>query len=640
MQHNHYKSIRHVGIIFMTIAIQVRPICCFHMIGIAKKSYERSTHHHMIDPKRYKMIKKYDITNAAQPSHCITQLNIKISKYERTLLYSTNNVPIHEIRFMMKYILLLIQNHKSFLKAASSLIISSILGIVSDIKLRKWIGSGNGILVTLVSASIIANIKLFSTPSNHFLYDICWTKFLPMSLAFLLLANDTNDNNDTNISTTETIETKNNKFEAITKSSPFLSSSILKQIQSLCIPFVIGCIGSILGCACSFFVFASKPKKKFILSNTSSWIHRQTKNLSNTNAALAAGCLCSSYIGGSINFFTTAKLLQKDFSNDEKSAALFSAMAASDVMVMAIYFAFLSWCVSSKTMWTIFPKTWTKKKRYPFKLRSKTMFMESVNSMTSRSIENQNDSSKHSLQDQQINIKTKINSKYIVAKIRNHIMTNSIIMLSIAYTIVSISNKFEKRIENIVPGTSCAFIALFSTILNHFLLRHDMTYNPQNPFVFLNIKQKQMIHNTISPFFSSICLHLLFASIGMNVKISIILSQGVTAFLFATFALVIHVTFLFGLSFIFNNTQILPKTISLDEMAVASNAAIGGPATAAAFAGTINERRDIYIVNNQTLQDDTTKGLVLSATVWGVIGYSLGTTIGISLGRFLKVSFC
>lgn len=49
----------------------------------------------------------------------------------------------------------------------------------------------------------------------------------------------------------------------------------------------------------------------------------------------------------------------------------------------------------------------------------------------------------------------------------------------------------------------------------------------------------------------------------------------------------------------------------------------GGPATAAAFAGSIGGHRS----------------LVVAATLWGIVGYAVGTTVGVTLSQFLLKLF-
>lgn len=75
-------------------------------------------------------------------------------------------------------------NHHPASLAASAclaLIGSSCVGLQMD----KLVPS-SGILATLVTAAMLSNLGL--VPSSHYIYDLCWTTFLPASLALLLLA--------------------------------------------------------------------------------------------------------------------------------------------------------------------------------------------------------------------------------------------------------------------------------------------------------------------------------------------------------------------------------------------------------------------------------------------------------------------
>ena len=56
--------------------------------------------------------------------------------------------------------------------------------------------------------------------------------------------------------------------------------------------------------------------------------------------ALLTGCLCASYIGGTVNFFATAKLLKDTVGGDAVMGSAFGSMAAADLVVMAFYFNF------------------------------------------------------------------------------------------------------------------------------------------------------------------------------------------------------------------------------------------------------------------------------------------------------------
>ena len=68
--------------------------------------------------------------------------------------------------------------------------------------------------------------------------------------------------------------------------------------------------------------------------------------------------------------------------------------------------------------------------------------------------------------------------------------------------------------------------------------------------------------------------------------------------------------------------------LRLANVLTASNAAIGGPATAAAFGGQVTG-----------IGTGEKRGLTVAATVWGVVGYAIGTTIGVALYRLLQAKF-
>ena len=79
--------------------------------------------------------------------------------------------------------------------------------------------------------------------------------------------------------------------------------------------------------------------------------------------------------------------------------------------------------------------------------------------------------------------------------------------------------------------------------------------------------------------------------------------------------------------------------IGLEEIWIASNAAIGGPVTAAAFCTRLKKTttRKGTPTNNDDNDNESLLmvGRTTAATVWGIVGYAIGTTIGVGLYRFL-----
>jgi len=108
-----------------------------------------------------------------------------------------------------------------------------------------------------------------------------------------------------------------------------------------------------------------------------------------------------------------------------------------------------------------------------------------------------------------------------------------------------------------------------------------------------------------------------FASVGVGANLQSTLQMGPSCLLFSVLALAIHlvVTVVGSLPF---------PTVALEDAWIASNAAIGGPTTAAAFC-------------NRMRKDPTKlRGRTLAATVWGVVGYAIGTALGVTMFRLLR----
>ena len=396
--------------------------------------------------------------------------------------------------------------------AASGLLVSSRLGLMAN-KIIPNIG----ILVTLVSAAIASNLHL--VPTNHGLYDLCWSMFLPASLVLMLIGDDS-----------QSYTTTNSKIYTNTHNN-------IKYIRLVGYSFLIGSIGSILGCIYSFTIFQAKIP----------------------SAAIAAGCLCASYIGGSVNFFATAKILGGD-------ASLLSSMAAVDLLIMAIYLVALSSCIKWRKLNQLF---WKDDDKNPQENPLGGQFKA-------------------------------IQGTSIVLEEPRRTLSASALLVIIALTIVQVSNHMEAKLASIIPGTACGIICVLTS-----LIRVPLSNLPL-------WKDMQAVAKRLS----SWAFQLLFAAIGISANLGQALSSGPACLLFSMLALIVHSLVVFMGSLFLRHT--FCPSLRLDHVLVASNAAIGGPATAAAFCGQL--------------------GLVsftVAATLWGVIGYAIGTGIGVTVTRSL-----
>jgi uncharacterized membrane protein len=106
-------------------------------------------------------------------------------------------------------------------------------------------------------------------------------------------------------------------------------------------------------------------------------------------------------------------------------------------------------------------------------------------------------------------------------------------------------------------------------------------------------------------------LQIFFAAIGASANIEAVLAMRPILFLFAALIVAIHLLILFLAGRLLR--------LELVELAIASNASVGGPATAAAMAKAKGWDR-----------------LIVPGIVCGTLGYGFASFIGVSLGNFLR----
>jgi uncharacterized membrane protein len=393
--------------------------------------------------------------------------------------------------------------------AAVALIGCSLIGQKVDTFLPSC-----GIAVTLLLAAILSNTTSW-IPTVHPLYDLCWTIFLPASLTLLLLArNEMPIITENNISTTSLLAND--------------ETSIAACIKRVSVPFVVASLGSLLGCWTSYQC-----------ARTFHWF-------SPDNAKSATACLSASYVGGSVNFFATARLINAN-------AELLGSLATADLLTMALYFTFLS--ISLDWKW----------------LRSK--FRGSSDEMTT--VHNTNDDLSTSAETNEDNGSPVSIPSQLLA---------SIPLLSLTYLIVHMANAVEAFLGKWIPGTACAVIALVAPIVNSLVNK---------------IKWWRPFSKVAKPIADFLFLSF-FASIGIGSNLKSALHMGPACLIFSGLALSIHVLIsTFG--------SMLWKNAELEDVWIASNAAIGGPATAAAFC-----------CNRLTNPPEKLRGRTMAATFFGV----------------------
>ena len=379
----------------------------------------------------------------------------------------------------------------------------------SGLSLAAWTGlqvdrrvPDSGILVTLTTSALIARWL----PSQNPLYDLCWSTFLPASLALLLLG------------------LKPEKAD----------TSVVSSIRRVAMPFAVASLGSIVGCLLSFAAAQQR--------------------LSVFDARTAVSCLVASLVGGSVNFFATAAQIPG------ASTSLMSALAASDLITMAFYFAGLSAALQSPMMHRWF---------------GGNLGVEET-----------------------LEVDTATTSESSLSHWRP---VEGALVTALALGVVRFATVFESALSRWIPGTACAVIA---ALVPRIRLESIGSLG----------ENMRCMATPLSEFF----FLLLFASIGLTADLGSALQSGPACLMISSIALSTHmVVTLFGC---LGLRRWFPKT-QLEDVLIASNAAIGGPATAAAFCGRIKGK--------------PRKGFTMAATFWGVFGYAIGTTLGISMFRGL-----
>lgn len=262
-----------------------------------------------------------------------------------------------------------------------------------------------------------------------------------------------------------------------------------------------------------------------------------------------------------------------------------TSMAAADLMVMAIYFCFLTAALQSKILLKLFDG----------------------NDATTADAEDSSNGDDVEVEMDTIVVDDDISGRDTAVS-RKQTAVATLSVSTLAFLIVQISNRVERILARStgLPGTACAVIALLTTLVSRYASK--LSNNA------LSVWKKMQL---VAAPWSQVCFHLLFASIGMSANIANALKAGPACLWFSMTALLIHVLVILIGSLACK--RVFPN-IELQHVLVASNAAIGGPATAAAFCGQVKQ---------------CARGLTLAATVCGIVGYAVGTGIGDALARVL-----
>ena len=197
----------------------------------------------------------------------------------------------------------------------------------------------------------------------------------------------------------------------------------------------------------------------------------------------------------------------------------------------------------------------------------------------------------------------------------------TILLTPLVWSIVAISALVEGGSSR-MQGFGIAMIAALSSLVSRALSK---------------LPQKNMLSEIreVTQQLSNMFYYMLLSVIGVSMNLRRLTVEGpwstCSSILFATVPLIVHfaVIILGSLA----SMRLFPNyKLGIEQLVVASNACICGPFTAAALVGKLakasSSGRNKKNVNRW-------KGLALASTFWGVVGYAVATSVGISISSIL-----
>jgi len=483
------------------------------------------------------------------------------------------------------------------LSAATAIACSSLLGMNLN-KLGKLEGVGQ--LVAIITASHFSSLGI--SPTRHRFYDICWKWCLPASLSLLLLSPIVEEHvNESNL---ENVASKN-IIKATSKARRSrVRDAARREIIAVSVPFFIGCIGSILGCLLSyFFCWLGRNNQvrvhSHILRGRKHYLFQPGKLLYEpSEAAVAAGCLISSYIGGSLNYLASATIIASaDGRSKVAATGVLSGTCgsvASDMLVMPMYLSTLASIASSKHFRRWFPGR---------VISNKAAVKEQNSELRNEGVE-------------QANVKKR-------QAIRGSHILLAAFLLPLVGAVVAISDAFEARQQARGLGLLC--ICLLSAVISNVLQPLCARF----PRMLSDIGE-------VTLKLSDACYFILITVIGTSIDLRYLtLESGwssASSVIFSSVPLLVHFVVIttgsVAMMKLFPRFQSFP--LSVEEVVVASNTAICGPATAAALVANM-----MAADRNKNLNETKWKGLALAGTFWGIVGYAFATFVGVCISRVL-----
>ncbi len=364
-------------------------------------------------------------------------------------------------------------------------------GIYSEHK--KWFGKVSGILVTMISMSVLSMTGVVPVASNPKIkvegYSMVFDYFIPIAIPLMLFGSNL--------------------------------VKIIRESGKLLLAYIIGAAGIVLGCLLAY----------------------QLIDLGE-GSANTAGIIAATLIGGSINFVTTAEIL--NFSSN----SLFTATLAIDNFAANIYVLLLFLVPSVGFLARFFRKT---------------------------------------SDDEQPELLTKEEQKHEITLERFAVSIFIALLVAGAGTIVS---PFFQQLFQTELNLSILLITVFSIVLAN-----------------LFPKSLKKLENTAFSI-GLWMMYIFLAVIGAATNLQDILKVGFPVLLFYLTIMLFHFVLLLALAKLFK--------LDVYEVVVSSAANIMGPSVAAPMAASLGQKK-----------------LITPGILTGILGYIIGTFIGVSIALFL-----
>lgn len=283
-------------------------------------------------------------------------------------------------------------------------------------------------------------------------------------------------------------------------------------------------------------------------------------------AAQIAGAVTATYVGGSVNLFAVASAVGLVGATSAGGGSLLGALAAADIFLMSVYFSFLV---------TVHKTLSNSPSSVVEPLQGNSELNETGAGAATR-------------------------GGGCPGSLRSS-ATNTLALSAICSTICLFGNAVAGKSP--LPGTSTMIVTLLSVGATRVLTRF--------------VPHVQAGLSRTAPLVATVLLNAFFGSVGASGRLAEVVGVAPAIFVFASLALAVHIAVMITGAAILNHC--CGAELGVDDLIVASNANIGGPSTAATFAGLLGKDE-----------------LVVPAAVWGTFGYAIATTLGVGVWVALR----